>query len=246
MRTHSPRRAFSLLELLISLVIVSALLAILLPTLTSARIASHRADCAGHQIALSEAWHLWLEANDQRFPVIYDEPGWFYGGLRFSAINGSPFLDFDRPLNRYVPRSSLVRHGEQMFQCPADTGIRGEVAEAGTGSQSAYRAFGTSYRANAALLRPTSSAPVGQEAGLSLSQITTPPSRLVVMGDAVWFEVRQRTGRQAQWHATPDAGNLLFLDGSVRFVTIEPEPALGPAVFDPFLPQFARDTPADG
>ena len=234
MRTYSPRRAFSLLELLISLVIVSALLAILLPTLTSARIASHRADCASHQIALSEAWHLYLEANDQRFPLVYDEPGWFYGGLRFSAINGSPFLDFDRPLNRYVPRSSLVRHGEQMFQCPADTGIRGEVAEAGTGSLSAYRAFGTSYRANAALLRPASSVPVGQEVGLSLSRITTPPSRLVVMGDAVWFEVRRRTGRQAEWHATPDAGNLLFHDGSVRFVTIEPEPTVGPAVFDPF------------
>ncbi len=235
MRTPRYGPAFSLLELLIALVIVGALLAILLPTLTSARIASHRADCAGHQIALSEAWHLWLEANDQRFPVIFDEPGWFYGGLRFSAINGSPFLDFDRPLNRYVPRSSLVRHGEQMFQCPADTGIRGEVAEAGTGALSAYRAFGTSYRANAALLRPASSTPVRQEAGgLSLSRITTPPSRLVVMGDAVWFEVRQRTGRQAQWHATPDAGNLLFLDGSVRFVTIEPEPAVASAVFDPF------------
>ncbi len=241
MRTHSPRRAFSLLELLTSLVIVSALLAILLPTLTSARIASHRADCARNQAVLSEAWHLYIEANDQRFPVMYDEPGWFYGGLRFSAINGSPFLDFDRPLNRYVPRSSLVRHGEQMFQCPADTGIRGEVAEAGTGEQSAYRAFGTSYRANADLLRPAASNSISEPAGLRLNRVTTPPSRLVVMGDAVWYEVRQRTGRKADWHASPNAGNLLFLDGSVRFVTIEPEPALGPAVFDPFTTESEAD-----
>ena len=59
MRTLRCGPAFTLLELLIALVIVGALLAILLPTLTSARIASHRADCARHQIALSEAWHLW-------------------------------------------------------------------------------------------------------------------------------------------------------------------------------------------
>ena len=234
MRTRSRRCAFTLLELLISVMIVSALLAILLPTLTSARIASHRADCARNQAVLSEAWHLYIEANDQRFPVIYDEPGWFYGGLRFSSINRSPFLDFDRPLNRYVPRNSLVRHGEQMFECPADTGIRGEVAGAGTGDQSAYRAFGTSYRANAALLRPFSSDSVSEPTGLNLNRITTPPSRLVVMGDAVWYEVRQHTGRRADWHATPDAGNVLFLDGSVRFVTFEPEPTVGPAVFDPF------------
>ncbi len=234
MRTRSRYYAFTLLELLIAVVIVSALLAILLPTLTSARIASYRADCARNQAVLSEAWHLYIEANEQRFPVIYDEPGWFYGGLRFSRINRSPFLDFDRPLNRFVPRSSLIRYGEQMFECPADTGIRGEIAGAGTGDQSAYRAFGTSYRANAALLRPDSSDEVNQPVGIGLNQITTAPSRLVVMGDAVWYEVRQDTGRNADWHATPNAGNLLFLDGSVRFVTIEPEPAVGPAVFDPF------------
>ena len=234
MRTRSRYSAFTLLELLIAVMIVLALLAILLPTLTSARIASHRADCALNQAVLSEAWHLWLEANDQRFPVIYDEPGWFYGGLHFSSIDRSPFLDFDRPLNRYVPRGSLVRHGEQMFQCPADTGIRGEVAGAGTGSQSAYRAFGTSYRANGALLRPDSSDTGSEPVGLILSRITTSPSSLVVMGDAVWYEVRQGTGRNADWHATPDAGNVLFLDGSVRFVTFDPAPAVGPAVFDPF------------
>ena len=242
---HRCRSAFTLLELLISLVIVSALLAILLPALSTARIASHRADCVGHQRLLFEAWQLCLTSNDLQFPVIYDEPGWFYGGLRFSAINGSPFLDFDRPLNRFVPRSSLVRYGEQIFECPADNGIRGEVAGAGTGSLSAYKAFGTSYRANAALLRSASSEADGQGQGLSLSQITTPPSRLVVMGDAVWYEVRLRTGRRADWHATPDAGNVLFLDGSVRFVTIEPEPAIGSAVFDPFTTQFAAQSPAD-
>jgi prepilin-type processing-associated H-X9-DG protein len=43
----------------------------------------------------------------------------------------------------------------------------------------------------------------------------------------------------AAWHRVPDAGNLLFLDGSVRFVPVEPRPEIGAAVFDPLEPSLA-------
>jgi prepilin-type processing-associated H-X9-DG protein len=59
------------------------------------------------------------------------------------------------------------------------------------------------------------------------------------MGDPVWYEVRESTGRVATWHGSPDAGNLLFLDGSVRFVPVEPRPEVGAAVFDPLEPGLA-------
>ena len=238
------RQGFTLLELLIALVVVSTLLAILLPTLSKARIASHRDDCANNQRLIYEAWQICLEANNGLFPTVAVEPGWFYGGLRFSSIDGSPFLDFDRPLNRYVPQSSFIRHGEKIFKCPGDTGIHGEVAGVGTGSISAFRAFGTSYRSNALLLRLNPDL-AESESRLSISAITTPHSQLVLMGDAVWYELHEETGRQADWHAVANAANVLFLDGSVKFETIDPRDTSGSIEFDPFKTDTSTSTDKD-
>ena len=53
------------------------------------------------------------------------------------------------------------------------------------------------------------------------------------------FPDGERTGLQASWHGTPNAGNLLFLDGSVRFMSVAPRPEVGAAVFDPLEPALA-------
>ena len=232
---------FTLLELLLALAVVSVLLAILLPTLSTARIASHRDDCANNQRLIYEAWQICLEANNGRFPTVAVEPGWFYGGLRFSSINDSAFLDFDRPLNRYLPQSILIKHGEEIFKCPGDTGIHGEVAGVGTGTITAFRAFGTSYRANALLLRLNPDL-AESASGISTSTITTPHSKFMLMGDAVWYEVHEKTGRQADWHAVANAGNILFLDGSVRFETMDPEDTSGSIEFDPLKADTSTST----
>ena len=217
---------FTLLELLISLAVVSVLVAILLPALTSARSSNHRVLCAGNQRLLGQAWESCLADNDDRFPSLYVQPAWLYGGVRFSPVD-EPFLDLDRPLNRYLPVPGLAASGEALFCCPADHGITDELGEMGTGHRTAYRAFGTSYRANTDLL------------GLRRGDITTSPSRLVVMGDPFWHEVREKTGLRAGWHGARHTGNLLFFDGSVRYVTVAPRPEIGPVVFDPVAPEFA-------
>ena len=231
-----PADGFTLLELLISLAVISALLAILLPTLSSGRIASHRELCAGNQRALGLAWRAYVDDNDGRFPVLYVRPAWSYGGVRFSSVDGTAFLDYDRPLTIYLPIQRLDVAAELLYRCPADRGITDESGQVGTGYRTAYRAFGTSYRANARLLRPADGA--GGRGGLRRDAITTAPSRLVVMGDPVWYESRENTGRLAEWHGAPNAGNLLFLDGSVRFLAVKPRPAVGPAVFDPIAPEL--------
>lgn len=231
------RRAFTLLELLIALAVVGVLTVLLLPALSSARTSSHRAVCAGNQRLIGEAWAIYLEGSDGRFPVVYVQPAWRYGGVRFSRIDGTPRLDHNRPLNRYMP-GNLGVPAEVLFRCPADQGITGEHAEVGTGSRTAYEAFGTSYRANAKLLSPPPAAPPDYE-GMPREAITTAASRLVVMGDPFWYEIRESTGRRAAWHGAPHRGNLLFLDGSVRYMQVEPEPAVGPAVFDPSAPGLA-------
>ncbi len=238
MDVRSGRGGFTLLELVISLAVVSALLVLLLPVLTTARRSSHRALCAGNQRLLGHAWSNYLDSNDQRFPVLLVQGAWMYGGARFSSLDDSPFLDYDRPLNRFLPVDRIGGPGEILFECPADRGITDERGQVGTGRRSAFEAFGTSYRANAKLLRGR-----GGGDGLDRDEITTSPSRLVVMGDPVWYEVRENTGRLASWHGLTAAGNLLFLDGSVRFLTIDPKPKVGPAVFDPLAPNLAFPSP---
>ncbi len=233
MGVRSGRGGFTLLELVISLTVVGALLVVLLPALTSARMSSRRALCMGNQRLLNHAWENYLHGNNERFPALLVQPSWMYGGVRFSRLNGAPFLDYDRPLNRYLPGHRMAGSGEILFECPADRGITDEQGQIGTGRRSAFEAFGTSYRANAKLL----AGHAGR--GLQRDRITTSPSRLVVMGDPVWYEVRENTGRIASWHGFPNAGNMLFLDGSVRFVTIAPKPKVGAAVFDPLAPDLA-------
>ena len=53
------------------------------------------------------------------------------------------------------------------------------------------------------------------------------------MGDPLWYEVREKTGRDANWHGDAEKCNLLFLDGTVKYMTVLPKPRVGPAVYEP-------------
>ncbi len=227
-------RAFTLVELAISLAVVGVLMVTLLPALSSARASSRRSYCAGNLRLLGTAWSNFVEANEGRFPVLYTQPAWSYGGVRFSPVDGSPFLDLGRPINRYLPFQRAGGAAESLFQCPCDRGITDESGMRGTGHRSAFVAYGTSYRANSRLTMPR-----GSEVGLERSAITTAPSRLVVMGDPFWFEAWEGTGLSAAWHGASNAGNILFLDSSVRFVTMQHKSRPGPIVLDPVDPGLA-------
>jgi len=235
MGSRARHVGFTVLELAISLAMVSLLLAILLPALASARVVSHREQCAGNQRCIGEAWQMYLDDHDGEFPYIPIQGGWRYGGVRFSSVDSRPFPDTQRPLTPYVPQSASGRGGVEVFRCPADRGITGETTEVGTADRTAYRAFGTSYRANALLLDADRAGIEGVHRGLRVGEVSTVASRLVVMGDPIWFEVRERTGRNAVWHGETERGNLLFLDGSVRSMQVLPKPRVGPAVYEPKL-----------
>jgi prepilin-type N-terminal cleavage/methylation domain-containing protein/prepilin-type processing-associated H-X9-DG protein len=241
--------AFTLPELLVSLALIVVLLAILLPALSAARVTSHREACRGHQRQVGTAWFAYLEDHEGAFPTIpairsgaepgaeftaaADDPAWGYGGVRSSSATGSTFLDFNRPLSRYLPLRNARVPGEEFFRCPADAGITGESPEAGTGARTAYEAFGTSYRAVAALCDSRRAGIEGAPRGLTLREIITVPSRQAIMGDPLWYEVRENTGRHAEWHGAHDRCNVLFLDGSVRFVPVRSKPRTSGAVFEP-------------
>jgi prepilin-type N-terminal cleavage/methylation domain-containing protein/prepilin-type processing-associated H-X9-DG protein len=251
-----PIAAFTLPELLVSLAVIAVLLAILLPALSAARVTSHREGCRANQRQIGAAWFAYLEDHEGTFPTIpdpmrrnvgsgefsaaADDPSWGYGGVRFS-MTGDPFIDFNRPLSRYLPLRNARVPAEQFFHCPADQGITGALREAGTGSRTAYRSFGTSYRAVAALSDGRRVSENVPHRGLTLNEIVTVPSRQALMGDPLWYEVREDTKRRADWHGRDDRCNVLFLDGSVRFVPLSPKPRTTAAVFEPRLREVEED-----
>ncbi len=268
-------RGVTLLETVVSLSVIALLLSILVPALSSARVASHREKCQNNQRQIGQAWSAYLEDNDGEFPHVPVQPGWFYGGCRFSSVDEMAFPDFDRPLTSYLALPRTTNFDDVVCCCPADEGITDvDVGTFGTGRRTAFRSFGTSYRLNAALVSwdgapgntpgntpgsasgsasPVVDEPISHRATRSLRrmEITTPASRLVLMGDPIWYELAQSTGRKADWHghvkvATASesgtqhrkvpAGNVLFLDGSVKFVTIKPrEQKNQPVMFDPIV-----------
>jgi len=239
---HHRRCGLTLLETVVSLLLITVLLAILLPALSSARVASYGDQCKGNLYHIGQSWQTYLEDHQRQFPFVPVQPGWFYGGMRFSSVDGSAYRDNDRPLTPYLPlpQRSTSNNDEIVCCCPADHGITDPSGGVGTGKRSAFRGFGTSYRANAALLDARLDGIDGAEQffrGLKRREITTSPSRLVLMGDPVWYEVAEATGRTADWHGRTNAGNILFLDGAVRFMTIKPRTDRNqPLLFDPIMP----------
>ena len=243
LRLSIYHRGLTLLETAIALALIAVLLSILLPALSTARQASHRDQCATHLKSIGEAWQSYLGDHDKQFPFVPLQPGWFYGGVRFSRVDGSAFPDFERPLNPYLGLQRTRNFDDLDVCCPSDRGISAVALGAGTGERSAFESYGTSYRANAPLLDAPMSGVADELRGMRRSEITTSPSRLVLCGDAVWYEVAESTGRHADWHGVPNAGNILFLDGSVRFMTVKPKSIVGPMLFDPIMPR-ASETPA--
>ena len=230
----SSRRGISVLEVLVAMLAVVTLMSISIPSLFTAREASYRAVCMSNQRIIGQAWAHYLE-DYGCFPYVPIEPAWRWGGNVAATASGRPSLDHQRPLHNYI-LSVTSTDPAHLFCCPADRGIVGPHG-AGTGQRTACQSFGTSYRANTWLLDARLAGVDREARPLLRSEVTTSPSRMVVMGDAFWYEILEDTGRSADWHGEPNRGNLLFLDGSVHTRPVLPRKELGQAVFDPVDPR---------
>lgn len=203
--------------MLIALAMIGMLVSVLLPVLQSMRRASWNDLCITHQRVIGQAWITFLEEQGE-FPTVPDQPAWRWGGVRFPTAGGQPWLDFNRPLNRYLPldmEPDIPRHA--LFRCPADKGLPG-ISAAGR-TRTAFEAFGTSYRANVSLLDAPTNAPDAPIRPLRADEIGVSPADVVLFGDAPWFGAMVAPDREVHWHGADGGCNLCFLDGSVRRVT---------------------------
>jgi prepilin-type processing-associated H-X9-DG protein len=111
------RAAFSLLELLVSLGIISLMLAILVPSLAAARVQSKRVLCLSHQRQIALGMHAYAADFRDRFPIAQ------YFDQRHSA-----FVAWDTITDAKDPhhaRPGLIwQHvaGGSVQQCPAYEG----------------------------------------------------------------------------------------------------------------------------
>ncbi len=245
-RPNHKRAGFTLIELLICMFVVAVLLGLLLPVLTGARAAGYRSVCATNQRQIGIAFVLYLQDNKETLPQYANAPEmseWKYGGAAIaSAAGGAPptlMLDASRPINRYIDNSrdgNTSPETVMLFSCPADRGVFARTSTSATRGAtsildrgSCFREFGTSYRANAKLLDSTIAGIDELSRPLKMSDIATNHSRLLLLGDSAWYYATRDASKpdalfEASWHQTQDAGNMLAIDGSTRFVKFaEPE-----------------------
>lgn len=110
-RPGAPRRGFTLLELLVTIVIISSLIAILLPALGSARARGKRTACASSLRQIGVAMRSYLDYSNDVYP---------YASFMPSISSGPLFTE--QPLYFADVLASHAGNNMQVFHCPNDIG----------------------------------------------------------------------------------------------------------------------------
>jgi len=223
---------------LISVGLVALLVGLLLPALIHARTITKSAVCAANLKQLGVAWTLYLDEH-QQFPVYQPDlggngvglpPDWGYGGADFPGPDHEPVLADDRPINSFLDDATPAaeRASALLYRCPADAGIYPVSAPTapknsilGDG-ETCFSFFGTSYRANPYLLDGSKTGLSESPQPLAVGDVTVGASRLLLTADPVWWhgtrpEDDPEADLDASWHGRFRGGNMLAMDGSVRF-----------------------------
>jgi prepilin-type N-terminal cleavage/methylation domain-containing protein/prepilin-type processing-associated H-X9-DG protein len=227
-RCLPSERAFTLLEVLVVVAIISLLVAILLPSLAKARWQTRHLLCQTDLANLGKAWHEYLVDSRGWFPksqVAADNAEINYGGRQGS---GDSTYCGKKPLNRYLGLPLVTDAKAEVFRCPFDGG-------SASVQPSCFEYFGSSYLMNHMLVGQPKlvitprdpckmvlkqvSARIGT---LNSSQVGN-ESKLLLVGDYGWYNAweRQLPFEDAiEWHAQRMRHNITFMDGHVGFTRI--------------------------
>lgn len=220
------RPAFTLIELLTVISIISILVAILMPSLSGARQRARTTKCQANLREIDNATLRYVGGNDDIFPVnadcadgtcVYENGHQYYGwnGRLPNALGNI----WNRPVNRELgfeltESSSSVA---KIAECPSDAGAMGQT---GT-TDSVFLALGTSYPLNPILCQGRYSDWKYRNTDINLSQINQ-PSLKVLVGDHVAFGMTfdgYWTGIRPGWHDRfRPAAVVGFVDGHAEYV----------------------------
>lgn len=207
------RVAFTLIELLTVIGVITVLIAMLLPSLRMARESADTVRCASqlHQIGVAMQTYL-IENQQQTFwraaDIGIDGMDWYvYGGRETGNLNIGQAGLFNRivprPLNKYLGRQNEV------FHCPKDSEPAFWALPAVATS---FAWVGNSYNFNADG-HPLGDGKSGGLAGVKYSSITDSSRRVLFYDAALVYRVK--------WH--PNArGNICMADGHVVLADLPP------------------------
>lgn len=205
-RRGSGRTAFTVLELLVVVAVVTLLLALLTPSFSAARGRVREVCCVTNLHNTATALGMYLGENRERFPG-YGPLSWQgrRGEAEYFRCMGGDSDEAARPLFGYGGTAGAAR-------CPSDRG------ESFTGSASCFAAAGACYGTNAPYHRvPGVNPPVlcpfaaGRPVVGTSADAWRDPQRKIVDVEVSYLD----TGRV--WHGARSAtGNVLFLDWHVE------------------------------
>jgi prepilin-type N-terminal cleavage/methylation domain-containing protein len=220
------RRAFTLIEMLTSIAILSILISILAPSLSGARQRGRMTKCTANIRELDAATLRYVSQNNDTFPLATDcseDECYFWNGHQYFGWNGLQKNVLDRywvrPVNNELglepspPDQSMAR----IAQCPNDIGAPGET---GT-TDPLYLTLGSSYPINPILCQGGYSDWKYRDGDLGLTQILQPSRKVLVSDhpafgmtfDGFWTAIRPG------WHdQTRPAAVIGFIDGHAEYV----------------------------
>ena len=110
-RTAQAQAAFTRLDLVAVLLVLSLCAAVMLPALASSRPRSQRVTCANNLRQIGQAFHLWGNEHNHRVPFAVALSD---GGTQLHPLGVNPWLHFSWMSNELNSASILL--------CPSDTG----------------------------------------------------------------------------------------------------------------------------
>jgi prepilin-type processing-associated H-X9-DG protein len=225
--------AFTLVELLVVIAMITTLTAILLPVLGRVRQLGRRTACQGNLRQVSMAWFVYFSDHNGKALQGLNADIAFAGWEGYLLPLGLP-----RPLNPHLSLPLVCTSELQavIVKCPADTG-RDERYK-----MPIHASHGNSYRTNIWIIGPDQTNRMDRnptltdalnDRGLRNLNIwkADSPSRLLLVGDHHWVdqwwdplpedpEQARQELKKKEWHGVPQHFNMAFLDGHVVFFKI--------------------------
>jgi len=199
------RFAFTLIELLTVIAIISLLLSILTPTLGRARASARRLKCAHNLKQIDVAMHLYTGSNDDMYPCAQDpvDPNyWLWMGRGWRGLI-APYLG-----------SSIDANNPSVLWCPHDS-----VSKEKFESTSYAYSMAFYHTADHIDSMNSSADTYGSPKQPSVPQRTlnvAKPSGKIIVGE--WLSSHQKIAKDNGWWSWQGKRNYLFVDGQVRFL----------------------------
>ena len=199
------RRAFSLIELLVTISIIAVLTGILLPTLPLARDAARRVACGATLRGVGQGVELYIQDNRDQYPTArYMPEPWLRIDANDFGLPEDELEEFDASLMERM--TDYLDGGAEIWKCPGDKEVHGIEW---TDDQGNERIGGTSYTYISGL--------GGRRLDESwfIRRLGMNPTQVPVVYDFDGNTYETEDGRLVQVDFFHSSRNLLFADGHV-------------------------------